>query len=159
MQNNESLTSSSNQPSIPIGKPLEPSSNQPSIPIGKSLEPQSGIDQEFDSYIIIFHTDLYTSSSPPHSKYSENYAEIYCYLKGNYVGRIFFADREREKLPMNSYSGGPTVYYPDLWFQFSKFNDIITTLRLEKKVRIFLNRDNLNGGLITGSYEAVGEHA
>jgi hypothetical protein len=110
-----------------------------------------GIDQEFDSYAVVYHSDATASVNPV---YSDNWAEIFCYLNGKIVGVMRFYPNEN--LPVNSYFGGSPNYYPEIKFRLSKFDDVIKLLRYEKSLRLFLNRDNLNGGLMSGS-KSVGE--
>ena len=46
---------------------------------------------------------------------------------------------------------------PSLHFPISKFNDVITMLREEKPLYLFLNEDNGVGIIATQDFEPVGE--
>lgn len=79
-------------------------------------------------------------------------ALVYCYQGAAYVGRIvFFADGSA--IPPNAnYQSGPSIHYA-----LSRFNDVITTLRNEKPLYLFLNLDNLIGMVATDQREPTGE--
>lgn len=79
-------------------------------------------------------------------------ALIYCYQGGSYVGRIVFYKDDASIPPNANYSSGPSIHFP-----VSRFNDIITILRYEKPLYLFLNTANLIGIVATEEHEPVGE--
>lgn len=98
------------------------------------------VKKEFDSYKIWY------SSGHPYE------AHIYCYKGYSYVGRIVFFKTDSE-IPENAnYSSGPSIH-----FGIDRFNDIISILREEKPLYLFLNLSNLIGLLATDEREPVGE--
>ncbi len=98
------------------------------------------VRKDFDAYKVWYY------SGHPYE------ALIYCYQGGSYVGRIVFF-REDSPIPPNAnYSSGPSIHYP-----LSRFNDIISILRYEKPLYLFLNLDNLIGIVATAQKEPVGE--
>ncbi len=80
-------------------------------------------------------------------------ARISCFnAAGATVGMIqFFPDTAIEL--KNQYVGG----IPVLNVPLSRFNDVITTLRYEKPLRINLNTDNAFGYVSTATQEPTGE--
>ena len=120
-----------------------------------ALGPLPTIWKEFDSYLVQYHSDTFISPKSPYNKYSINWAEIYCYFKGQFAGRMVFHDREI--IDPNTYYGPYPNYDPELNFHISRFNDIINILRYEKRLGLFLNPNNLNGHLDTIDLEPVGE--
>ncbi|MEC4684310.1 MAG: hypothetical protein VST71_01065 [Nitrospirota bacterium] len=98
------------------------------------------VRKDFDSYKVWYY------SGHPYE------ALIYCYQGGHYVGRVVFF-KEASPIPPNAnYSSGPSIHYP-----LSRFNDIISILRYEKPLYLFLNLDNLIGIIATAQQEPVGE--
>ena len=100
----------------------------------------STVKKDFDSYKVWYY------SGHPYE------ALIYCYQGGSYVGRIVFF-KDDAAIPVNAnYSSGPSIHYP-----LSRFNDVITILREEKPLYLFLNLTNFIGILATAEQEPVGE--
>ncbi len=79
-------------------------------------------------------------------------ALVYCYQGSSFVGRIVFFKDDAPIPPNTIFSGGPSIHYP-----LSRFNDIISILRQEKPLYLFLNLTNLIGVVATDDYEPVGE--
>jgi len=98
------------------------------------------VRKDFDAYKIWYY------SGHPYD------ALIYCYRAGAYVGRIVFFRDEASVPPNVNYTSGPSIHYP-----VSRFNDIVTMLRYEKPLYLFLNLDNLIGILATSEQEPTGE--
>lgn len=98
------------------------------------------IRKDFDSYKIWYYS-------------AHSYeAIIYLYQEGSYVGRIVFY-RNNVSLPPNRNSAsGPSIHYP-----VSRFNDIISILRYEEPLYLFLNLNNLVGIIATEEQEPIGE--
>ena len=98
------------------------------------------VKKDFDSYKLWYY-----------SGYSYE-ALVYCYKGTSYVGRLVFFEEGTAIPPNANYSSGPSIHYP-----LSRFNDIITILRYEKPLYLFLNLTNLIGILATEENEPVGE--
>jgi len=98
------------------------------------------VKKNFDAYKVWYY------SGHPYE------ALVYCYQGSIYVGRIVFF-KDESQIPSNAnYSSGPSIHYP-----LSRFNNIISILRYEKPLYLFLNLDNLIGILATAEQEPVGE--
>jgi hypothetical protein len=98
------------------------------------------VKKDFDAYKIWYY------SGHPYE------ALIYCYQGTTYVGRIVFF-KDDSAIPANAnFASGPSIHY-----SLSRFNDIISILRQEKPLYLFLNLDNLIGIVATDEYEPVGE--
>jgi len=108
--------------------------------IGKGGYNMATVQKDFDSYKIWYY-----------SSYSYE-SLIYCYQGGAYVGRMVFFSDDTPLPPNANYSSGPSIHYP-----ISRFNDIVSMLRYEKPLYLFLNLDNLIGILATDALEPVGE--
>ena len=98
------------------------------------------VRKDFDSYKYWYY------SGHPYE------ALIYCSQAGNYVGRIVFFNDDAAIPPNANYTSGPSIHFP-----LSRFNDIITMLRYEKPLYLFLNLNNLIGIVATADAEPVGE--
>jgi hypothetical protein len=101
------------------------------------------VRKDFDSYKIWYY-----------SGYPSYEALVYCYQRNSYTGRIAFF-KDDSPIPSNAnYSSGPSIHYP-----LSRFNDIISILRYEKPLYLFLNLNNLIGCVMTYAKERepVGE--
>jgi hypothetical protein len=100
--------------------------------------------KDFDSYQFGYVSDSGFSGNV-------NACEINCFKAGTFVGRIVFI-KEGKVIPANAlYSGAPYVYYP-----LSQFGDVITTLRYEKPLSMYVDSDS-HIGAITSGQEPVGE--
>jgi hypothetical protein len=99
------------------------------------------VKKDFDRYKIWY------SSGHPYE------AHIYCYKVKSYRGRIVFF-KDNSVVPPNhmAFKKCPSIHY-----KLSQFNDIISILRYEKPLYLFLNLDNMVGLLSTEEYEPVGE--
>ena len=98
------------------------------------------VQANFDSYRIWYY------SGHPYE------ALIYCYKAGAFVGRMVFFS-ESAAVPPNSNAGGT----PSIHYKLSRFDDVVTILRYEKPLYLFLNLDNLIGTLATNDLEPAGE--
>lgn len=98
------------------------------------------VKKDFDSYKIWYY-----------SRHGYE-ALVYCYQGGVYVGRIVFFPDEGALPPNVNYASGPSIHYP-----LSRFNDVISILRYEKPLYLFLNLDNLIGFVATQDLEPTGE--
>lgn len=98
------------------------------------------IRKDFDSYKIWY------SSGHPYD------AHIYCYKEGTYVGRFVFYKDGQNVPPNSNLPSGPSLHYP-----LSRFNDIVSILRYEKPLYLFLNTANNIGHLATSQNEPVGD--
>lgn len=98
--------------------------------------------KSFDAYKI-YHYASSTTQTPIH---------VYCYSGTSRVGYLGFYRDEGASLP-NRYdsSQGITLFYP-----VSQFNNVITTLREEKPLFMFVNDEGF-GYFATSEYEATGE--
>ncbi len=95
-------------------------------------------EEIFDSYKIFYYTDR------PFAPFQ---AMIYCYRGTQNVGRIiFYPDGD---VPM---SGQASLHYP-----FSRFNDVVTTLRYEKPLHLFWDSYNQGGQEVTWGMIATSE--
>lgn len=98
------------------------------------------ITKHFDAY------KLWYNSGHPYE------AHIYCYAGTAYMGRIVFF-KDDAVIPANAnYGGNPSIHYP-----LSRFDHVISILRYEKPLYLFLNLDNLIGHLATAEREPTGE--
>lgn len=98
------------------------------------------VKKDFDSYRIWYY------SGHPYE------ALIYCYQGTSYVGRIVFF-KDGAPVPDNAnYASGPSIHY-----SLTRFDDVVSILRYEKPLYLFLNLDNLIGTLATEEKEPVGE--
>ncbi len=96
---------------------------------------------QFDSYKLWYYSGSQSSYE----------ALIYCYKGSKHVGQINF--EEDHKLAQNSSeSFGPVINYP-----ISRFNDVMTILKEEKPLCLFLNTTNGIGIVSTVDREPVGE--
>ncbi len=102
----------------------------------------SMIRAEFDRYVLRYNTAE-----------KDLVANIECYSRQMFAGRILFISVNTQDIPPNKASGNK---YPFLFFYASQFNDIINILRYEKPLYLMLNTDTLNGYLST-SLEEIGE--
>ena len=98
------------------------------------------VQKNFDAYKIWYY------SGHPYE------ALVYCYQTGAYVGRIVFFKDGASIPPNANFASGPSIHYP-----LSRFNDVITMLRHEKPLYLFLNLDNLIGTVATNDLEPTGE--
>ena len=98
------------------------------------------VKKDFDAYKIWYY------SGHPYE------ALIYCYKGTRYVGRIVFFKDDSVMPPNANYSSGPSIHYG-----LGRFNDIISILRQEKPLYLFLNLTNLIGIVATDELEPVGE--
>ena len=98
------------------------------------------VRKDFDSYKVWYY------SGHPYE------ALVYCSQGGSYVGRIVFFKDDSPIPPNVNYTSGPSIHYP-----LSRFNDIISILRYEKPLYLFLNLANLIGIVATAEQEPVGE--
>lgn len=98
------------------------------------------VQKNFESYRIWYY------SGHPYE------ALVYCYQAGAYVGRIVFFKDAASTPPNANFASGPSIHYP-----LSRFNDVITMLRYEKPLYLFLNLDNLIGIVATNDLEPTGE--
>ena len=83
---------------------------------------------------------------------SQHQAYISCWKQGVYVGTIVFV-KDDTLVPPNRVGeqGNILLYYP-----LGRFNDVITILRYEKPLYLWLNPDNLFGNVGT-TIEPIGE--
>jgi len=69
----------------------------------------------------------------------------------NLIGRLYFI-KDGDPLPPNSSNvNGPQIYFP-----LSRYNEIVSTLRLEKPLTVALDTVSLAGAVYSGK-ELVGE--
>jgi hypothetical protein len=99
------------------------------------------------------------------NKYSFNYiggtslqdgepgALIDCYNGNTRVARLTFF-RDGVNLPANQVLGDGTLA---LYYQMSRYNDAVTTLRYEKPLMLAVNSDDGFGYIGSAELEAVGE--
>jgi hypothetical protein len=99
------------------------------------------VSAPFDNYKI-----FYWSQHSPQLR-----AAIYCYQGVKYVGRMVFVD-DAQPLPANT---GNTQ--PNLNYHLRQFNDLMTLVREEKPLSLFLNLDNGIGIVSTDENEPTGE--
>jgi hypothetical protein len=99
------------------------------------------VNAPFDSYKV-----FYWSQHAPTLR-----ASIYCYQGVKYVGRIVFVDDAQPTLPANS-GAQPNIHY-----YLRQFNDLMTIVREEKPLSLFLNLDNGIGIVSTDDNEPTGE--
>jgi len=100
--------------------------------------------KDFDSYQLKYVSDSGFTGNV-------NACEIDCFKSNAFVARICFI-KAGTTMPANAVnSGAPYVYYP-----LSQFGDVITTLRYEKPLSMYVDSDS-HIGAITSGQEPVGE--
>ena len=97
--------------------------------------------QQFDSYKVWCYT--------PGPTYD---ALVYCYLNGSLVGTILFVKDEQVVDSVIEPNGRPRLTYP-----FSRFGDVMTLLREEEPLYLFVSEDIGLGIVGTSEQEPVGE--
>jgi hypothetical protein len=100
--------------------------------------------KDFDSYQFGYVSDSGFSGTV-------NAAEINCFKSNVFIGRLVFIKEGKAMPPNTLNSGFPYIYYP-----LSSFGDVITALRYEKPLSLYVDSDNHIGAITTGS-EPVGE--
>ncbi len=99
----------------------------------------ASIQVDFDSY------KLWYCSGHPYE------ALIYVYKKCSYVGSIIFY-KDGTDIPANVSYPEPSIHFP-----LSRFNDVMTILREEKPLYLFLNENSRIGMVGTCELEPTGE--
>ena len=97
------------------------------------------VRKDFDAYKIFYYSGFTYE------------ALIECFKEGVLVGRMVFF-KEGHIPPNKNYGSGPSIHY-----SLDRFDDVITTLRHEKPLFLFLNLDTLSGMLATSELEPTGE--
>jgi hypothetical protein len=100
----------------------------------------ASIQVDFDSY------KLWYCSGQPYE------ALIYVYKECAYVGSIIFF-KDGADVPANVSYPEPSIHFP-----LSRFNDVMTILREEKPLYLFLNDNSKIGMVGTSELEPTGEH-
>ncbi len=76
------------------------------------------------------------------------FAVVHCYKGSAFMGRISFF-KEGKTIPANStLPNGPSIH-----FSASRFNDVMTILKQERPLYLFLNLDTLEGMVANNQYE------
>ncbi|HMK54264.1 MAG TPA: hypothetical protein VK444_05725 [Methanobacteriaceae archaeon] len=100
----------------------------------------------FDRYTI-----NYTAGKALQSK--ESGADIVCFNGNNFIGLLrFFSDSTI--IPDNQRLSDGTIY---LYYEMSRFNDVMTLIRYEKPLFLAINADTKYGYIGCGQLEPVGE--
>ena len=100
----------------------------------------------FDRYTIHYIAGKALQSKEPG-------ADISCYSGNNLVGLIrFFSDSTI--IPENQRSADGTI---SLYYEMSRFNDVVTLLRYEKPLFLFITTGTKYGYIGCGQLEPVGE--
>ncbi|MCG7968283.1 MAG: hypothetical protein JAY63_16985 [Candidatus Thiodiazotropha taylori] len=98
------------------------------------------IRKDFDSYKIWQYSG---------HKYE---AVVYCFRANTRVGELIF-HKDSVKLPQNRLqSDKPVIHFP-----ISRFKDIISIIRHESPLCLFLNLDKQIGMVATSEHEPIGE--
>ena len=80
------------------------------------------------------------------------FAIVHCYKGSEFVGRIAFF-KEGEKVPPNADLGNR----PSIHFAAKRFNDMMTILKQERPLFLFLNPETLMGSVANTHFEWTGE--
>jgi hypothetical protein len=102
------------------------------------------INKIFDSYSI-------TYVAGPATQLSQ--AVISCYNGSTAAGRIYFY-ANGSGLPSNKQEADGSI---TLYYEISRFNDVVSLLRYEKPLALYLISTSSYGYIYTGSHEPVGE--
>jgi hypothetical protein len=98
------------------------------------------IRRDFDGYKLWYFSN------------DELFALIHCYKGTEFMGRISFF-KEGDIIPPNAnLPNGPSIH-----FAASRFNDIMTILKQERPLYLFLNPDTLTGMVANTHFEWTGE--
>jgi hypothetical protein len=106
----------------------------------------SSLTKSFDFYTIFY----YARKSTDTTAYIANIA---CYKASASVGTILFHP-DGSTLPANTINADGTI---GLHYEMKRFNDIITILRYEKPLQIWVDTGSGAGCILTDGSEPVGE--
>jgi hypothetical protein len=98
------------------------------------------IVRDFDSYRLWYYSN------------DALFALIYCYKGTVFMGRISFFKERDTIAPNANLPNGVSIH-----FSASRFNDVITILKQERPLYLFLNPDTLSGAVGNTHLEWTGE--
>ena len=109
----------------------------------------SSINKDFDQYTLDYDGGEALQSGNAGAVFN-------CYKSNTYVGSIIFWS-DKGPTPPNSYDSARKAIV--LYYEMSRFNDVVTLLRLEKCLQLGINSTTLRGGISINRRVAVGEQA
>ena len=111
----------------------------------------SFIERDFDSFSVFYDSvDL----GDPANVGTKCVANILCFNNRQQVGILRFHDRQPP--PVNTYRGSQPNYVVLINYHISRFNDILSILRLQKQLTLSFDIISLAGGVVT-TYQPIGQ--
>jgi hypothetical protein len=104
------------------------------------------VTKSFDRYLLTYVGGTSLQGGEPG-------ADINCYQANSRVGLLRFF-RDGATMPANKVLSDGSLA---LYYEMSRFNDVITTLRFEKPLMLVVNSDTGFGYICSATLEPVGE--
>jgi hypothetical protein len=104
------------------------------------------VAKPFDRYVLQYYGGTSLQDREPG-------ADIHCYSAATFVGSIRFF-RDDATTPANSLGSDGTI---NLYYEMSRYNDVITTLRYEKPLQLVVNTASGFGYIGSKEMEPTGE--